>query len=132
MAFEGGETVHRIGGIGRCPDPVQKPGHGVPPTKAAEGFKDVLAEVAQADGLKFSKHALERISSRGMSLDRASMERLNNAVEVAGSKGANESLVLMDELALIVSVKNKTVITAMPSTETRGNVFTAIDSAIVA
>jgi hypothetical protein len=38
----------------------------------------------------------------------------------------------MDELALIVSVKNKTVITAMPSTETKGNVFTAIDSAIVA
>jgi flagellar operon protein len=132
MALEGGETVHRIGGIGSCPDPVPRPGHGVPPTKAAEGFKDVLAEIAQADGVKFSKHALERISLRGVSLDSASMERLNNAVEIAGSKGASESLVLMDELALIVSVKNKTVITAMPSTETRGNVFTAIDSAVVA
>jgi len=132
MALEGGETVHRIGGIGSHPNAAQKPGHGVPPTKAAEGFKDVLAEITQADGVKFSKHALERISARGMSLDRASLERLNNAVEVAGSKGASESLVLMDELALIVSIKNKTVITAMPSTETRGNVFTAIDSAIVA
>lgn len=124
--------MHGISGIGSHPDAVRKTGHGVPPTKEAEGFVDVLAEVTQADGVRFSKHALERISSRGMSLDRASMERLNNAVEVADSKGANESLVLMDELALIVSVKNKTVITAMPSTETRGNVFTAIDSAIVA
>lgn len=132
MVSEGGETVHGISGIGSHPDAVRKTGHGVPPTKEAEGFVDVLAEVTQADGVRFSKHALERISSRGMSLDRASMERLNNAVEVADSKGANESLVLMDELALIVSVKNKTVITAMPSTETRGNVFTAIDSAIVA
>ena len=132
MALEGGETVQRIGGIGSHPNAVQKPGHGVPPTRPAEGFKDVLAGITQADGVKFSKHALERISARGVSLDSASMERLNNAVEAAGSKGANESLVLMDELALIVSVKNKTVITAMPSTETRGNVFTAIDSAIVA
>jgi flagellar operon protein len=124
--------VYRIGGIGSCPDQVRKPGLGAPPTRAAEGFKDILAEVAQADGVKFSKHALERISSRGMSLDRASMERLNSAVEVADSKGASESLVLMDELALIVSVKNRTVITAMPSTETKGNVFTSIDSAVVA
>ena len=132
MALEGGETVHRISGIGSYPDVSRKPGTGVPPTNAAEGFKDVLAEVTQAGGVKFSKHALERISSRGMWLDRASMERLNTAVEVACSKGASESLVLMDELALVVSVKNRTVITAMPSTETKGNVFTAIDSAIVA
>jgi len=124
--------VQRIGGIGSHPEVARQTGPGAPPAKAAEGFKDVLAEITQADGVKFSKHALERISARGMSFDRASMERLNSAVEVAGSKGASESLVLMDELALIVSVKNKTVITAMPSTETKGNVFTAIDSAIVA
>jgi len=132
MATEGGETVHRISGIGRLPAGPQKPGHGAPPTEPAAGFKDVLADIGGACGVKFSKHALERISARGMSLDRASLERLSNAVEVAGSKGANESLVLMDELALIVSVKNRTVITAMRSDETRGNVFTAIDSAIVA
>jgi len=124
--------VQRIGGIGSHPSVARKPGQGAPPAKATEDFKDVLAGITRADGVKFSKHALERISARGMSLDHASMERLNNAVEMAGSKGANESLVLMDELALIVSVKNRTVITAMPSTETRGNVFTAIDSAIVA
>ena len=124
--------MQRIGGIGSHPNAAQKPGHGVPPTNTAEGFKDVLAGITQTQGVRFSKHALERISARGMSIDSASMERLNNAVEVAESKGANESLVLMDELALIVSVKNRTVITAMPSTETRGNVFTAIDSAIVA
>ena len=124
--------MHRISGIGSYPDQAPKPGHGVAPTRTAEAFKDVLAGIGRTDGVKFSKHALERISSRGVSLDPASIERLNNAVEAAGNKGASESLVLMDELALIVSVKNRTVITAMPSTETRGNVFTSIDSAIVA
>jgi flagellar operon protein len=124
--------VHRISGIGTRPEAIGKQGQGVPTTANAEGFKDVLAEITNAGGVRFSKHALERISSRGVTLDRASMERLNNAVEAAGSKGANESLVLMDELALIVSVRNRTVITAMPSTDTVGNVFTSIDSAIVA
>jgi flagellar operon protein len=129
---EGGETVNRIGGIGSNPAVVPKQGHGAAPAAPAEGFKDVLADIAKADGVKFSKHAAERISSRGVRLDRDSMLRLNNAVEAAVSKGARESLVLMDELALIVSVKNRTVITAMPSSETKGSVFTAIDSAIVA
>lgn len=124
--------MNRISGIGSYPREVQKQGSGVPPTKTGEGFKDVLAEIAKAGGLKFSKHALDRISSRGVTLDQSSLERLTNAVEVADSKGASESLVLMDELALIVSVKNRTVITAMPSAETVGNVFTAIDSAVVA
>jgi flagellar operon protein len=60
------------------------------------------------------------------------MEKLDAAVAAASDKGANESLVLMDELALIVSVKHRTVITAMPSNETRGNVFTSIDSTVIA
>ncbi len=124
--------MNRIGGIQGPSGEALRPRSGVGPAKAGEGFKDILAETTRAGGLKFSKHALDRIASRGMALDRAGLERLLNAVEAAGSKGANESLVLIDELALIVSVKNRTVITAMPSAETRGNVFTAIDSAVVA
>ena len=95
------------------------------------GFKHLLA-LGEASGIKFSRHALERISRRGIDFDRSSMEKLGAAVSVAEGKGANESLVLMDELALIVSVRNRTVITAMSSGDTKGNVFTSIDSAVIA
>jgi flagellar operon protein len=88
--------------------------------------------MGKAAGIKFSKHALERISARGLIFDQASIAKLDAAISAAQSKGANESLVLMDELALVVSVRNRTVITAMSSREPDHNVFTSIDSAVIA
>ena len=102
------------------------------PRVMGEDFSRVLDRFANTSGLKFSKHALNRLASRGLKLDQADLEKLGAAVDAARSKGANESLVLMDELALIVSVKNRTVITAMAAGETRGNVFTSIDSTVIA
>jgi len=59
------------------------------------------------------------------------MEQINKAVERADEKGIKESLLVMDNLALVVSVKNKTVITAVNSDELKGNVFTNIDGAVI-
>jgi flagellar operon protein len=95
-------------------------------------FAKVFGELGQTAGIKFSKHALERMSARGITFDRSSIDKLDAAISAAQSKGANESLVLMDELALVVSVKNRTVITAMSSREPDHNVFTSIDSAVIA
>jgi flagellar operon protein len=97
-----------------------------------EEFRQILSETAGSAGLKFSKHAIERINARGIVLDRESLEKLDAAVTTARSKGGKESLVLMDELALIVSVKNRTVVTAMSGGDIKGNVFTSIDSAVIA
>ena len=96
-----------------------------------KGFDKVLSQAIQAD-IKFSKHAIQRIASRGIPLDGIRLEKLKTAMELAQSRGANESLVLIDELALIVSVKNRTVITAMESARSGGSVFTSIDSAVIA
>jgi flagellar operon protein len=108
--------------------------HGEQRTGTIDGqeFGRLLDGLTSAAGLRFSKHALQRISSRGISLDSRAMEKLDAAVMAAMDKGSQESLVLMDELALIVSVKNRTVITAMSSQETKGNVFTSIDSTVIA
>ena len=95
-------------------------------------FAKVFGELGRAAGIKFSKHAMERISARGIAFDANSIDKLDAAISAAQSKGANESLVLMDELALIVSVRNRTVITAMSSREPDHNVFTSIDSAVIA
>jgi flagellar operon protein len=92
----------------------------------------LLDELGKSACIRFSRHAAERMSSRGISLDSGKLSKLDAAVNAAGSKGARESLVLMDELALVVSVKNRTVITAMSSDETKGNVFTSIDSTVIA
>jgi flagellar operon protein len=59
------------------------------------------------------------------------MKQLQEAVNRARAKGARESLVLMGELALVVSVKNNTVITAVDGANMRENVFTNIDSAVI-
>ena len=60
------------------------------------------------------------------------LARLDAAVGRARAKGARESLVLLDDLALVVSVRNQTVITATDAASRKDNVFTNIDSAVIA
>lgn len=81
--------------------------------------------------LRFSKHAMGRLSDRNIELSNIQMQRLNDGAKKAGEKGIQESLVLMDELAFIVNIPNKTVVTAMDSSETQDNVFTNIDGAVI-
>ena len=82
--------------------------------------------------LKFSKHAQKRLASRNIDFSAGDMEKLQQAVDVARKKGARDSLVLMGDLALVVSIKNNMVITAVDESSTKENVFTNIDSAVIA
>lgn len=84
-----------------------------------------------AESVKFSNHAVERMMSRGIKFSPDDMGRLNEAVSRAAAKGSKDSLVLMNDTALIVSVKNKTVVTVMDKNALKDNVFTNIDSTIV-
>lgn len=96
-----------------------------------KSFKDLLdTELSGADGVTFSKHAMSRLESRNISLDNDDMEKLEEAVNKATDKGINDSLIVIDNLAFIVSVKDKKVITAMPMAEANSNVFTNIDGAV--
>lgn len=79
--------------------------------------------------LKFSKHANERLASRNIDLTKEQLKRLETGAKKASEKGINESLVLVDNLAFIVNVKNNTVITAVNDGEDK--VFTNIDGAVV-
>jgi flagellar operon protein len=84
-----------------------------------------------SSGVKFSAHAIERLKSRGINLDQDTLQRLDQAIDKAAEKGSRESLMLTDDAALIVSVKNKTVITAMDRQMMKDNVFTNIDSTVI-
>ncbi|MGE5545158.1 MAG: TIGR02530 family flagellar biosynthesis protein [Bacillota bacterium] len=92
-------------------------------------FDKVLA--AQTNEIKFSSHAQQRMKSRNISLGDQELSLLQNAVNKARDKGARESLILMGDMALVVSIKNNTVITALDGKSIKENVFTNIDSAVV-
>ncbi|MCC6278006.1 MAG: hypothetical protein IT289_08840 [Oligoflexia bacterium] len=85
----------------------------------------------KTEGLKFSQHALERMKMRGISFKPEDMGKLNEAIDRAAQKGSRETLVLMGDNALIVSVKNKTVVTAMDREAMKEKVFSNIDSTVI-
>ena len=114
------------------PPPV-RPGGRKTAGPGGPGFGAILADRLEAGtGLRFSKHALARLERRQINMSPGDLARLDSAVERARAKGARESLVLLDDLALVVSVRNQTVITATDALSRKDNVFTNIDSAMIA
>lgn len=102
-----------------------------PETGAAE-FAQALQEAsASAAEVKLSAHAQQRLHEGHRNLGPAEMQRLQQAVDRAAAKGARNSLVILDDLALVVSVTNRTVITAAGGERLKEGVFTGIDSAVI-
>lgn len=106
-----------------------------PPVKQnvnGPSFESIFnGQLAEQSGIKFSAHALKRLESRDITLNNNDMALLQDAVNRAEAKGAKESLILMDQMALVVSIKNRTVITAVDNASLKENVFTNIDSAVI-
>ena len=97
-------------------------------------FAEVLKQkqgVSQSPELKISKHAAMRMENRKIELSDDQSRRLESGVEKAGEKGIQESLVMVDSLAFIVNIPNKTVVTAMDQAESENNIFTNIDGAVI-
>ena len=103
-------------------------------TKPSKGksFDAFLREAETTEErLTFSAHALKRLESRGIELSTNDLSRLSSAVGQAEAKGSRESLVLMDDLAAIVSVRNRTVVTVLDAKSNMENIFTNIDSTVL-
>lgn len=95
------------------------------------GFGDFLSSEMTVDRIRFSQHAMERISSRNINITGKQMEDIDKAVRKASDKGIKDSLILMENTALIVNVRNRTVVTAMESSKLKDNVITNIDGTII-
>ncbi len=96
-------------------------------------FAEVLTSRMEREaGVSFSAHAAERFRERGIGLEPAALQRLGDAVNRAETKGAADTLVLLDDMALIVNIPNRMVVTAMNGDTLREHVFTNIDSTIFA
>lgn len=99
-------------------------------------FEEILRQKQEAipaelSTLKFSKHATNRLEERAIELSDEQRNRLNEGAKKASEKGIKESLVIIDSLAFIVNVQNRTVVTAIDQTTTNENIFTNIDGAVI-
>ena len=94
---------------------------------SGKSFDRVLLD--KADQIKFSRHAAKRLETRNISISEEQKARLEDAAEQAMEKGMTESLVMVDDLAFILNVRNKTIVTAV--NDTANAVFTNIDGAII-
>ncbi|AWB44300.1 flagellar biosynthesis protein [Paenibacillus sp. CAA11] len=90
-------------------------------------FKEAL----QDSLVKISNHAAKRLEQRGIQLRPEQLGKIGRAIDNAAEKGAKDSLILMKDIALIVNINNRTVVTAMDGSSMKNNVFTQIDSAVI-
>jgi flagellar operon protein len=100
------------------------------PASGGPSFAQVLAKSTSAP--QFSRHALDRLAQRGITLSDATVARVSAGIDRAAGKGSRDSVVFVDNTAFVVSVRNNTVITAVDSGHMREHVFTNIDSAVIA
>jgi len=113
----------------QAPDPIGTKG-----IESNESFSQILGNQLEkpiAEPLRFSAHASARIQSRKLNLGADEMRKLGEAVDRAAAKGLDDTLILTKDAAFIVSVKNRTVVTAMDINSMQGNVFTNIEGAVI-
>jgi flagellar operon protein len=115
----------RVNGVGQEP---AKPA-GTPKTVQGPSFTETLENV---QGVKFSNHAQKRLQSREINLNSENVSRLSDAIDKAEKRGGKSSLVMIDDLAFIVNVPDRTVVTALDKNQRGEGVFTQIDSVVFA
>lgn len=95
-------------------------------------FKEMFSqELARERNVNFSKHASQRLFSRGIFLSDESLGKIADAIDKAGAKGSKDTLILTDKAALVVSVPERTVVTAFDRDKLREGIVTKIDSAVI-
>lgn len=112
--------------VGETPRSSPQPGKCEGPS-----FQDVLQSQLSQSNVAFSKHAVSRVLERNIPISPVNLERLNSGVELARQKGLNDTLILIDQTAYLVSVKNSKVITTVSGNDLQGNVFTNIDGTVI-
>ena len=97
-----------------------------------KSFKEMFSqELAGTREISFSKHASQRLFSRGIEIGTDKLNAIADAVDKASEKGSKETLILSDDTAFVVSVENRTIITAFDKENLREGVVTSIDSAVI-
>ena len=89
-------------------------------------FKESLETQTSSTEMKISHHAQKRMEERGIQLNQSDLATIEGAVEELNQKGSKNSLIVYKDMALIASINNRTIITAMNASEME--TITNIDS----
>lgn len=99
-----------------------------PIAKTDVPFKQILKEASE---LKVSKHAKMRLQERNIHISDEKWKEIGEKMNEAKQKGVTDALVVMDDVSLVVSTKNDTVVTALANKEAVNKIFTNINGTIL-
>jgi len=94
-------------------------------------FGRVLKAQLDERQITISAHAADRMVRRGLIPDETTMRQLQTAFDLAAEKGSREALFLLDGMAVVASVPDRTIKTALDRQTLEAGVFTQIDAAVV-
>ena len=98
--------------------------------KSNSNFKDILnTKIENNNGFTISKHAKDRLEN--VELTSEDMKAIEKGIKIAEDKGSKNSVLLYKDVALITSIENKTIITAVEKDRREENIFTNIDSVVI-
>lgn len=101
-------------------------------SSAVRSFQETLTlELQKQEKVKLSAHVQKRLKQRNIKLEEEDWQKISNAVSHARKKGVKDSLLLYHDLALVTSIKNGTIITALEGKDMENHVFTNIDGAVI-
>lgn len=103
----------------------------VEPSHSTKSFAEVLGDQQHGMEVKLSAHAQRRLAQQNITISPQDITRISAAVQKAEMKGARESLMLLEDLALVVNIRNRTVITAIDKARQKDKIFTNIDSTVI-
>jgi flagellar operon protein len=69
---------------------------------------------------------------RNIDLGPQDLSRLQGAIDALARRGAQHSVVMLDQRAFVVNVPSGTVVTAVEAGAGKGSVFTNVDSVVIA
>jgi flagellar operon protein len=100
--------------------------------KEQSPFNKILDnQLKKEEYFTISSHAAQRLSTRNIDFNDDDMKKINTGINMAEGKGAKQSLILYKDMALITSIKNRTVITALDKNQSEGSIITNIDSVVM-
>ena len=93
-------------------------------------FKDVLnGAIKKEDNFTVSKHAAQRLNE--INFTDEDMKKVEEGFKIAEEKKSKNVVMIYKDTALIASIENKTIITAVSKERGKENIFTNIDSVVI-
>ncbi|NMF03300.1 TIGR02530 family flagellar biosynthesis protein [Clostridium beijerinckii] len=122
--------AYSVGNIGQFANSQKAVGNN-PNSKQKEArFQDVLDGVKCKDqSFTISKHAASRLNE--INFTKEDMEQIQKGFKIAQDKNSKNTVMLYKDIALIASVENKTLITAVEKDRAKDNIFTNVDSVVI-